>query len=613
MTPKQVKPYGSWHSPLSAEHAASGALSFQHIVVDGEDIYWLEMRPLEKGRCVIVKKSPNEPPIDVLPEPFNARSRVHEYGGGDFTVAQGVIYFTHFADQRLYKIKDGIPRAITPPGVRFADLKATPYGIVAIVESHLTEPPINFMALINDEMITLAKGHDFYSSAALSLDYKKIAWISWDHPNMPWDETTLWVADIHEQGLTNVRQIDASVGQSFFQPQWGPEGELCVISDKSNWWNLYRVCGEHLTPLFTITAELGAPLWRLGASSWGFYRTGIVGSYFQNDKMCLFYFDQKLQPLALPYTHFSQLRVCADKLVMVAASAVESSAVIMIENQQVTVLRQSVPSLLEPSYISLAQPIRFASQERFAYGFYYPPLHPYYQGEKHTQPPLLVVCHGGPTGHSSGNFNADIQYWTTRGWAVVEVNYAGSSGYGRDYRKSLENQWGIYDVQDCQAAALFLAEQNLACRQKLAITGKSAGGYTALAALTFTRTFQIGAILYGIGDLVGLIQTHKFESHYLNRLVGPYPEQKARYEQRSPFVHSERLSVPVIFFHGEQDKVVPLQQAQNMYSALQAKGVASRLFVFKQEQHGFKDAQTRSTVLTEKSQFFDRYLLRVKN
>ncbi len=608
-----VAPYGTWDSPISAQMASSAIVGFQDVVIDGEDIYWSEMRPSEAGRYVIVKQDKGQPQ-DILPKDFNARTRVHEYGGAAFTVDKSIVYFVNFADQRLYRMRVGeTPEAITPSGIRFADFKMTPYGMVAIAESHLknTHEPENFLALIDiktGEVKTLAQGYDFYSSPALNADFTQIAWISWNHPNMPWDNTELWLADISKEGLTGQKRIDADFQeQAFFQPQWNANNELMVVSDKNNWWNLYQVQNQQLKLLFTVESEIGRPLWNFGASTWGFYQDGILCTYFSEGKNRLFFYKgEKRTALDLPFANFSQLRIQGDTVAFIGGNPLKPTAMVRLQQlKKPEILRENSPFVIDIGYLSQPEHISYESASgRLSHAYYYAPHNQDFVDEKHL-PPLIVRSHGGPTANCGADFNLDIQYWTSRGFAFVDVNYAGSTGYGRAYRKSLENNWGIYDVQDCEYAARFLANKDLVDKNKLAITGGSAGGYTTLAALTFTKTFQVGASHYGVSDCEALAKdTHKFEARYLDRLIGPYPQEREIYLERSPLYHVDKLSSPVIFFQGDEDKIVPVDQAQKMYDALQKKGILTELYIFEGEQHGFRKAQNRITVLEKMRAFF---------
>jgi dipeptidyl aminopeptidase/acylaminoacyl peptidase len=613
-------PYGTWESPISAAMASSAVITFQDIVIDKEDIYWSEMRPNEGGRCAIVKFSKGET-RDVTPSDFNAYTRVHEYGGASFTVQDGIVYAVNYRDQCLYRFTSQLnqkPVVLTKPGIRFAEFTITPFGMIAIGESHenKSSEPKNFIALVNletGEVKELASGYDFYSSVSVNKDFTKITWICWNHPNMPWDETQLWVADLDKNGLSNPYQIDSDfTQQSFFQPQWGPHNELVVVSDKSNWWNLYSVIGTELKSLFSVESELGQPLWKFGASTWGFYQDGIVCSFYSNGKMQLFFYKNNTLepfPIELPYTSFSQLRIHNTLISCIASAPDKPSAILCLEKGKFEVLRENMELNIEPDFLSLPESIAFPSNNRQAYAKFYLPKNKNEAGIKHSKPPLIVKSHGGPTANSSTSLNLEIQYWTSRGFAYVDVDYAGSSGYGRAYRKSLEGNWGIFDVQDCANVANYLAQQGLVDSNKLAITGGSAGGYTTLAALAFTDTFHVGASHYGVSDLAALAQEiHKFESRYLDRLIGLYPQEIAKYKARSPLYHLEKFHAPVIFFQGDEDKVVPPNQAEKMVDALRHKSIEAKYILFKGEAHGFKKAENKIIALEEQRKFFIKML-----
>ncbi len=603
-------PYGTWDSPITAELASSAIVSFQDVALDNDVLYWSEMRPTDGGRYVIVKHA-NGKTEDVLPQGFNARTRVHEYGGAAFAVFNGTIYFINFQDQRLYRLKPNErPIPLTVEGVRFADMQVTPYGIVAIAESHSQndKEPKNFLSLINTEngnITELASGNDFYSSPALNKDKTKIAWISWNHPNMPWDNTQLWVADISAKGLSKAYQVDAeTIEQSFFQPQWGANNQLVVASDKSNWWNLYQVEGNTLKSLLSVESEIGQPLWNFGASTWGFYQKGIICSFFKEGKNRLFYFDGELKDLSLPYRSFSQIRVDGNKVAFIAGASDKPSAIVLLENEQLNIVKENMQKI-EADYVSVPEHITYPSENRESHAYLYLPKNKEYKGPKGELPPLIVRSHGGPTANSGANLNLDVQYWTSRGFAFVDVNYAGSTGYGREYRHSLNRQWGIFDVQDCVNVAQYLANKGIVDKHKLAITGGSAGGYTTLAALVFSDTFAVGASHYGVSELAALVHdTHKFEARYLDNLIGPYPQDKQVYHDRSPLYHIDKLNSPVIFFQGDEDKIVLPNQAQMMYDALVKKGIESEYWLFKGEQHGFRKAENRITALEKQRAFF---------
>lgn len=614
---KKEVSFGKWESPISASLVASQSLSFQDLVVEKQNLYWSEMRPDEKGRFAIVQYI-NHSAKDILPAPFSARTRVHEYGGSAFTVHNNVVYFVNDADQRIYSLTPGEqPIPLTLPGTRFADLHFTHFGLIAIAEStsntHQTE---NFLAMINTtngDITTLHQGYDFYAQISVSPNSKKIAWITWNHPNMPWDNNELWLADLTASGLENFTRIDESFEeQSFFQPQWEDDKMLAVVSDKSNWWNLYLVDNKQTSPLFEVDSEIGLPLWVFNMSTWGYFNGGIVCIYSDDGINKLWHYkDNVLKHIPLPYSVLSQLRVGDDHTYLQAGNPDKPTEIIAIDKDfKFKTIKKSGTLTFESEFISIPEHITYPTTDnRHAHAYFYPPKNKNHQGPADTLPPLIVKSHGGPTASASTSLNLQIQYWTSRGFAFVDVNYAGSTGYGRAYRKSLEKKWGIYDVDDCVHAAKYLTQNKLVDPDKIAITGGSAGGYTTLAALTFTDFFHVGASLYGVSDLEALANdTHKFEARYLESLIGHYPKEKQIYLDRSPIHHVEKLSNPVIFFQGAEDKVVPPAQAEKMYLALKEKGIKTSYVLYDNEQHGFRDAKNIITTLEEQLKFFSEVL-----
>lgn len=611
-------PYGTWSTPIDSKKATSAVVHFQDLVVDQDDVYWSEMRPDENGRYVIVRKTVNGEVEDILDAPFNARTRVHEYGGAAFTVKNGIVYFTNFDDQRLYTFKPGSkPQALTQEGIFFADFHVTPFGIIAIGESHLEkeQEPENFIAKIDPQtgqVTKIAQGFDFYSSIAINEDFSKIAWISWNHPNMPWDNTTLWMADLTKDGLKHNTQVDSdNPDQAFFQPLW-QKNKLTVSTDKDDWWNLYHVRDGKLEKVFDVKSEIGQPLWRMGASRWGYLDGNIVSAYSDNGPQKLFISDGGNQvPIdGIPYSSFSNIRITKDKIFTIASAADKPSAVISLDKTgKFNIIKENMHLDVDQNYLTTPLHVDFPTTDGKgqAYALVYLPKNGQYDGLEGERPPLIVKTHGGPTSSCSSALNLEIQYWTSHGYAVADLNYRGSTGYGRAFRLSLYNNWGIYDVEDSVACAKHLAKEGLVDESRLAITGGSAGGYTTLATLTFKDDFHVGASHYGVSDLGALAQdTHKFESRYLDKLIGPYPAQKALYEQRSPICHIEMLNAPVVFFQGDQDKIVPPDQAQRMYEALQLKGIKTKLFIFEGEQHGFRQSKNKVTALDQQRAFFNQ-------
>ncbi|GIW78726.1 MAG: peptidase [Gemmatales bacterium] len=560
---------------------------------------------------------------DVTPPPFNARSRVHEYGGASYTVSDGVIYFTHFDDHRLYRLRPGQhAEAITPNAdLRYADavVDRRRQCLYCVREDH-TQPgePTNTVVQVfvdreNPGRI-VAAGHDFYSSPRLSPDGRHLCWLAWNHPNMPWDGCELWLADLDDEGMPrNARPIAGGDNESIFQPEWSPDGQLYFVSDRSGWWNLYRYDAPNAEALCPVEAEFGRPQWVLGIPTYAFAGARIVCSYTQKGFWHLALLDpdtKKLDRIDTGYTDIHSVRANDRFACFIASSPTESAAVVRLDlsTRRPEVLRRSSATVIDPAYLSHAQPIEFPTEKGLtAHAFYYPPKNRDYVGPPNEKPPLLVRSHGGPTSATSSGLKADIQFWTSRGIAVLDVNYGGSTGYGREYRQRLDGAWGIVDVDDCVHGARFLIERGDVDPERIAIRGGSAGGYTTLAALAFRRFFKAGASYYGVSDLEALAKdTHKFESRYLDRLIGPYPAAVDLYRQRSPIHFADRLSCPVILFQGLQDKVVPPNQAEIMVDALKAKRLPVAYVAFAGEQHGFRRAENIKRAFENELYFYGR-------
>ena len=627
-----ISPYGSWKSPITSDLIVSGTVGLGQIAIDGDDIYWIEGRPSEAGRSVIVRRTPDGKITDVTPAPFNVRTRVHEYGGGSFAVAAGVVYFSHFADQRIYCQRlDSQPEPLTPAAnCRYADVIVDNQRnrLICVREDHAGEgEAVNTIVSINldngEDIQILTEGNDFYASPSLSPDGSQLCWISWNHPNMPWDGTELWVAEINADGFLGKKQLVAGgLEESIFQPEWSLDGVLYFVSDKSNWWNLYRtplnpplLRGEAgIEPLCEMAAEFGLPQWVFGMSTYAVVsKSKIICTYTQQGKWHLASLDliaKKLTTIETPYTDISSVKARGEIVIFLAGSPTESTAIVQLNlaTSQREVLRRSSDLSIESGYLSVPEPIAFPTENGLtAFGFFYPPKNQDFAAPAGEKPPLVVKSHGGPTAATSSSMNLKIQYWTSRGFAVLDVNYGGSTGYGREYRKRLQDSWGIVDVDDCANGAKYLAQKGLVDGNRMAIAGGSAGGYTTLCALTFRDVFKAGASYYGVSDLEALAtDTHKFESRYLDGLIGPYPERKDLYVARSPIHSAERLSCPVIFFQGLEDKVVPPNQAEMMVEILKAKGLPVAYVAYEGEQHGFRRAENIKRTLDGEFYFYSR-------
>ena len=627
---------------MSAAVVAAQGVRFGGVAVDGDDIYWIEGRPAEGGRNVLVRRTPDGVTADVLPATFNVRSLVHEYGGGAFAVSRGEIFFANFADQRIHAADlrqaqghsepaRGVtssaprpvatygPRAITPDGAwRYADLVVDPARrrLIAVREDHSAGgEPVNTLVSIAldgapDAGTVIASGADFFSSPRFNADGSRLCWLTWHHPNMPWDGTELWVTDVADDGaLLNPTRVAGGDEESIYQPGWGPDGALCGVTDKAGWWTLNRSSRawsvEPVVKGPPPDAEFGRPQWVFGTATWAFVSPSrILAAYTQHGRWFLAdvnaetgewrTVDSEMQPHEWMAADAAAARPQA---VLVAASATRSDAVVRLDvsSGRPEVLRSASPFDLHPSDVSVPKPIQFrAADGHTAYGMYYAPVNAHCSAPAGERPPLIAISHGGPTSAARATLDLRIQFWTTRGFAVVDVNYRGSSGYGRTFRDALRGHWGIADVTDVTGAVQYLASTDRADAARLIIRGGSAGGYTTLTALTFhPGVFAAGASYYGVSDIEALARdTHKFEARYLDRLIGPYPAAREEYRARSPIHFVDRLASPIVLFQGLDDKVVPPNQSESMAEAARVKGLPVAYMAFEGEQHGFRKAET---------------------
>ncbi len=622
------RPYGGWPSPISAASATGAQNRLGQIVVDGGSVLWLEGRPAEGGRVTLMALDlaggrPGEA-IELTPAPISVRTRLHEYGGACVAARDGLVVFIDDRDQRLHcRDADGSARPISPESggsLRFAEplIDWPRQRVIAIAEDHAAGPePGNRLValpLAGGDPVILAEGHDFFACPRLSPDGRRLAWLVWDHPDMPWDATRLMTAELGADGeLMDVRCVaGAAGGEAVLQPEFLPDGRLLYLGDRTGYWNLWAEGDDR--PLHGRANDCGGPLWLLGSRWWapidserglltwteqGFNRLGLLSIA-----------DGRLEPIELPFAELAEIHVQGRRAVF-RAGAVDRPAVIAsldLETRALDVLREAGPLQVEPDWLARPRAIRFESAGgRTAHAFHYPPTNPECSAPAGEKPPLIVRSHGGPTGAASPGLRLGYQFWTSRGFAIVDVDYAGSVGYGRAYRDSLRGQWGIADVEDCIAAARHLVEAGLADADRLIISGGSAGGFTTLAALTFHDTFKAGASHYGIGDLEALARTtHKFESRYLDRLIGPWPERADLYRERSPIHATDRLTCPLILFQGLEDKVVPPEQALAMRDALRDKHLPVAYVAFPGEGHGFRSAAAQETALLAEHAFYCR-------
>jgi dipeptidyl aminopeptidase/acylaminoacyl peptidase len=622
-----ISPYGSWKSPVTSELIVSKNIGLGGAFAVGDDVFWTESRPAEKGRNVLVRRTPDSALQDVTPPGFNVRSTVHEYGGRCLVIHDGKVYFSNFADQRLYVQTLGKPAPealpLTPEiAWRYADpiVDAARQRLICVREDH-TGPgeAVNCLVAVSlvdgAQQTILAQGYNFYSTPRLSPDGTHLAWLSWNHPNMPWDGTELWLAKILEDSSLGAAQLVAGgLEESIFQPEWSPDGTLYFISDRSGWWNLYRRVGGTSEALCPMEAEFGLPQWSFGAATYGFASSEkLICVYEKGGESHLASLDlasKQLTHIETPYTDLYRPSVSGEGMLLTAGSATQSFRIVRLDlaTGDSEILRRSSDLVVNHGYLSIPELLEFPTENGLtAYGYYYGPRNQDFVAPAGELPPLLVLSHGGPTGATGGSFSLGIQYWTSRGFAVMDVNYGGSTGYGRAYRKRLNGNWGVVDVDDCCNAALYLARQGMADPQRLAIRGGSAGGYTTLCALALRKVFNAGASHFGIGDLTTFVyDTHKFESRYLDRLVGPYPERKDLYYERSAINFVDQISCPLILFQGLEDKVVPPSQSEAMYAAVKAKGLPVAYIAFEGEQHGFRKAENIRRALDAELYFYGK-------
>ena len=602
-------PYGTWASPITPDLLLKGKAQMRNQMLkwDGEDLYWSELRPTEGGRVVVCRRTAGGSVSDVTPLGFNARTRVHEYGGGHFVVRGGTVWFTNFADQRLYR-QDGsaAPRPISPAAdVRHADMEVdeTRGLLFAVREDHTTgaREAVNTIVAVDavgeSDAITIARGNDFYSSPRLSSDRSRIAWTTWNHPNMPWDGSELWVGELAPDGrVTSSRKVAGGPRESVMQPEWSPDGELYFISDRSDWWNIYRAGANGDEPLCPRAAEFGAPQWAFGMSFYDFVSADEIACVWSEASGvrlgCIDLKTRALTQVELLYSSLKCLRASGRTVAMFAGSPALAERVLTVDldSGSQEVVRVSNPSHVEPGYMSLPKQVEFPTENGLtAHGVYYAPKNRDFEAPAGEKPPLVVRCHGGPTGSAGPVYPFEYQYWTSRGIAVVDVDYGGSGGYGRSYRTRLNGNWGVVDVDDCINAARHLVAQGLVDADRVSISGGSAGGFTVLLSLTTRNFYNAGASHYGIGDLTLFgSETHKFESRYMDTLIGPYPEKADVYRDRSAVNFADNLSCPVILFQGLEDEVVPPSQAEEFVEVCKKKKLPYAYVAFEGEQHGFR-------------------------
>lgn len=616
---KSTAPFGTWTSPISAESLVTGAANISEVIPDGDSVWWAESRPSEGGRIAIMRWQAGET-LEMTPPEANVRTTMHEYGGGAWWVRDGTLWYVDYQDQRVRMQRpEQDPQLLSaepdsPRANRFADLRPTLNGqwLVAVAERHeasLAEPQNLLVAIATDGSLTsmdLAWGAHFYGSPCLSPDGQQLAWVQWQHPNMPWDDTSLMLADIlssdHSMSLSNIRHVAGGINESIVQPSWAPDGTLHYLSDRDDLWHLYAL-GQS-APVLKLDGDIGYPPWVHGISRYAFDEHGeIVAACFKNGVDTLAgYPDQ---------TAFHSIRIHGSKLAFASASW-SSEASVHFDSQ---IVRKPRDTGLSSHFMPAPEIITFptgpdpgaGNNTEQAHALFYSPAHPDFSGPADEKPPLIVLAHGGPTSAARSQLSLAQRFWTSRGFAVADVNYRGSSGFGRHYRKKLEGQWGIADVEDCVAVARFLVSRGDVDASRLIIRGGSAGGFTVLSALAFHNTFTAGASLYGVADLESLANdTHKFESRYLDSLIGRWPEEAQIYAARSPINHLDGFSTPMIVLQGSEDAIVPPNQSRMIVEALDKREVPVAYIEFEGEQHGFRQASSIIKAMQSELTFYGR-------
>ncbi|HEY8198411.1 MAG TPA: prolyl oligopeptidase family serine peptidase [Candidatus Limnocylindrales bacterium] len=617
MAPK-IAPYGSWPSSITVDALLVDRIIAHEPRIDGQTIAWLEGRPSERGRSVVVRAVEGGGVEELTPAGSDVHDGVHEYGGGAWAIDDGIVYYSERSDDRLYRIAfgaaaaGGTPEAITPAGgMRFADftIDRRRSRLIAVREEHRGDgPQINDVVAIPlgpagadpAAPIVLVEGADFYGPLALSPDGDRLAWLTWQLPDMPWDGSELWVADLNAEGRpTGARRVAGSRSESIAEPRWSPDGRLHFVSDRTDWWNLYRhEADRSITALAPLETEFAGPQWVFGLSTYGFANDGSIVAVSHDhatDRLWRILPDGAPRAITLPYLEIGGLAVAGDRIVIVGGMPSEPDHVASVTDEErgatIDILRRTSPVAFDPASVAIPEPIDFPTEGgRTAHALFYRPTNPDFVGPADERPPLVVRSHGGPTAGTGQGFFGSIQYLVSRGIAVVDVDYGGSTGYGRDYRSRLDGEWGVVDVDDCLNAGRYLASIGEADPARMACEGGSASGYTTLAMLAFRPgAMAAGVSYFGIGDLTGFdLTTHKFESRYTERLVGPLPETEALWRERSPILHAERISVPMLILQGLDDKVVPPSQAEQIVAGLAAKGIPHAYLAYEGEGHGFR-------------------------
>jgi dipeptidyl aminopeptidase/acylaminoacyl peptidase len=599
------------------------SVGLSSVQIDGDKVYWLESRADERGRISLWRRllSGGEP-VEVTPSTACVRDRVHEYGGGEYHVSDGTVVYSEFSDGRLYAVRDDTtPRPITPEGaLRFGDIRVHPDWdlVLAVREDHSgVAEPINTIVALDldgpnsDGGTVLCSGADFYSTPELSAN-GRLAWTQWNHPNMPWDSTTIMIGSLSSRVVTDSQAIAGGTSESALQPRWLGE-KLIFASDRTNWWNLYLWSDGQVEPLHETEAEFCAPQWTLGQRPYAIidddHLLCTMNRSGEQSIAVLQISSGTLRSTASPGVATTSLDVggrCA-AAVLSFPDQPAALALLDLDRDAWDIVRSSFKISIPIDAISLARRVSWTSEGREIHGYFYPPVNTNWQAPAGTLPPMITLIHGGPTGFASPEFKIGYQFWTSRGFAILDVNYSGSAGFGREYRDRLKGRWGVVDVHDCISGTLAMGTERLADPARLAIRGGSAGGFTALAALTMSNVFNAAISQYGIADLEALAKdTHKFESRYIDSLIGPYPEDRHLYLERSPINHLDQLSAPILLLQGTEDMVVPPEQAEMLAAAARRRGLPVALIMFEGEGHGFRKAETIKAAIEAQIYFLGR-------
>lgn len=620
-------PFGSWTSPITAARIAAGARKLAEPLWGGESLYWLENRPAEDGRTTVMRQRPDGMVTEMVAAPLDVRSRVHEYGGGAYAVAGEAVILSNGGDDRLYRVAaDGTVVALTEDApLRYADLSPDlrRERILCVTESTPAEgegeprAAIVAVSLVDGTLTELVSGADFYAAPRVSPDGTRMCWLSWSHPDMPWDATELWVADLDDGGMPiDAVRVAGGPGESVFQPEWAPDGRLFFVSDRSGWWNLYRLDGSEAVALLPMEAEFGLPMWVFGMSTYGFAGPNrLICTWTRNGIWELGIVDPEdgyVERLVLPQGYVAQVRAFGNSFAFLGASWTEPPSLFRFDLQtyEMNQVASAMDEPLDSHYLSVPRGVTFPTEGgHTVQAFFYPPENGDVDGPEGELPPLMVIGHAGPTAMADSGLRLKTQFWTSRGFAVLDVNYRGSTGFGRAFREALNDRWGEADVADCLAGARAMIERGWVDPDRVVMTGGSAGGLTVLAAMAADSVVKAGASHYGVADLATLVETtHKFEKHYLDRLVAPYPERRDVYDARSPLHRVADIDVPVIFFQGDADRVVLPEQSEAMAAALRERGVPVALVMFAGEGHGYRRAETVQAALEMEWRFYGTVL-----